>query len=144
RPRGKDPLISAVRKGDGELVLTLDRVRVELRVDRSRLTPRSLTTLRDRALQNFRSADGNGDGFVDEAEARRSPFLRDHFFVLDRKGAGRVSEAQMREHCDKVLALHARTMARRVSLVASQGTLGLWDLLDRNRDGVLGLREVRN
>ena len=50
----------------------------------------------------------------------------------------------MREYCDKVLALQARTMGRRVSLVASQGTLGLWDLLDRNRDGVLGLREVRN
>src|SRR5204863_4929891 len=34
--------------------------------------------------------------------------------------------------------------SRRVSLLGSQGVLGLWDLLDRNRDGVLGLREVRN
>jgi hypothetical protein len=34
-------------------------------------------------------------------------------------------------------------MGRRVSLVSSYRGEGLWDLLDRNRDGVLGLREVR-
>lgn len=48
------------------------------------------------------------------------------------------------DYVERVLELQARAMARRVSLRASRPGYGLWDLLDRNRDGILGLREMRD
>src|SRR5205085_2955711 len=48
------------------------------------------------------------------------------------------------EYFGRVLEPQARVMAKRVSLTVSRKGEGLWDILDRNRDGILGLREMRD
>jgi Ca2+-binding EF-hand superfamily protein len=141
RPAGKSD--GSLRKGDSELSLSLPGTRIELRCDRSWLSPRSLDKLRRDYLREFHSADLDGDGFINRAEAQRRPFIRDLFDALDRNRDGRISERELLDHVDQVLLLQAKAMARQVTLLVSHRGQGIWDLLDRNRDGVLGLREIR-
>ena len=90
----------------GEAILLLGRARVELRCDRSWLTPTAIKLLSQRYRRDVRPMDA--------------------------------------DYLERVLSLQAEAMARRVSVLASQPGEGLWDLLDRNRDGVLGVREMRD
>jgi Ca2+-binding EF-hand superfamily protein len=144
RPAEKSPLATSVRKtGDGSVVLQFGPSRVELRCDRSRLAPRFFTTLRQTYLREFKTADADGNGHVDRNEALRSPFLRGLFAALDRNEDGRIEEKELLDFLDGVQVLHARALASRASLVLSPPGSGLWNLLDTNRDGVLGLRELR-
>ncbi len=96
----------ALHKVNGEAVLVIGGARVELRCDRSWLSPRVLAGLKQRYRRDVRPADA--------------------------------------DYLERVLELQARAMGRRVSLRASGPASSLWDLLDRNRDGVLGLREMRD
>ena len=138
------PLAGMVRKvGDGTVVLQIGSARVELRCDRSRLDERFFTTLRQTYLREFTTADADGNGHLDRREAERSPFFRGQFAALDRNGDGRLEKKELLAYVDGVLALQAKAMACRASLLTSRPGAGLWDLLDANRDGVLGLREVR-
>jgi Ca2+-binding EF-hand superfamily protein len=144
RPTEKTPLSASVRKaGDGAVVLQFGASRVELRCDRSRMAARFFATMKQMYLREFRTADADGNGHVDRGEGARSPFLRGIFAALDRNEDGKVEEKEMLEYIDRVLVLHARALACRASLVVSPAGTGLWDLLDTNRDGVLGLRELR-
>lgn len=144
RPTGKAPLASAVRRAGADgVILQFGTARLELRCDHSRLGPHFFAGLRQTWLREFRTADANGDGRLDRGEAGRSPFFRDLFDALDRDGDGRIDEKEVLGYVDGVLALQARALAAQASLLTSQPGAGLWDLLDRNRDGQLGLREVR-
>lgn len=49
-----------------------------------------------------------------------------------------------KEYLEKILPLQVRSMAARASMLVSARGDGLWDLLDRNRDGILGVREARD
>jgi Ca2+-binding EF-hand superfamily protein len=95
----------SLHKENGEAILLIGGARVELRCDRSWLSPRALTGLKQRYQRDVRSPDA--------------------------------------EYLTRVLESQARAMAKRVSLTASRKGEGLWDILDRNRDGILGLREMR-
>jgi hypothetical protein len=95
----------SLHKENGELILVIGGARVELRCDRSWLSPRVVAGLKQRYRRDVRTPDA--------------------------------------EYVEHVLEPQARAMARRVSLRMSRKGDGLWDLLDRNRDGILGLREMR-
>ena len=144
RPTGKAPLASSVRPaGEGGVILQLGTARLDLRCDRSHLGPRFFATLRQTWVRAFHTADANGDGHLNRDEAGRSPFFRELFDALDRNTDGRVDEKEVLEYVDGVLALQARALGAQSSLLISQPGAGIWDLLDSNRDGTLGLREVR-
>jgi Ca2+-binding EF-hand superfamily protein len=144
RPSGKAPLASTVRRsGTGGVILQFGTARLELRCDHSHLGPHFFASLRQTWVRAFRTADANADGHLDRGEADRSPFFRDIFDALDRNGDGRIDEKEVLEYVDGVLAFQARALAAQSSLLISQPGAGLWDLLDTNRDGQLGLREVR-
>ena len=144
RPTGKTPLASAVRQsGEGGVILRFGTARLDLRCDRSHLGPHFFAALRQTWVRALHTADANGDGRLDRAEAGRSPFFRELFDALDRRGDSRVGEKEVLDYVEGVLALQARALGTQSSLLISQPGAGLWDLLDSNRDGTLGLREVR-
>src|SRR5262249_21235043 len=62
---------------------------------------------------------------------------------MDRDGDGKLTVKEMRSYLDRVQRLEAKAMASRVSLLVSGPGRGLFDLLDRDRDGRLSLRELR-
>ena len=53
-----------------------------------------LERLRRDALQEFRAADANGDGFLSLDEARRFPFVAKEFGRVDADGDGRISQEE--------------------------------------------------
>jgi len=66
---------------------------------------------RAEVLQQFRSADTNGDGYLSPEEMRRFPFLAKEFARIDTDGDGRISlpelEQARREQLERRLAKHA-------------------------------------
>jgi Ca2+-binding EF-hand superfamily protein len=126
---------------DGVLVLYLDGSRIELVAN---LGKASVLPEGDSAyLGRFRDADSNRDGFLDREEAKADRFFSSLFATLDRDGDNRVSRQELQDYLDQVQGRQTRALATRVSCVISSEGRGLFDLLDRDRDGRLGLREVR-
>ena len=62
---------------------------------------------------------------------------------MDRRGAGKVSLKDVLAYLDKIEDLRERAQASCVSLTVGDQGRGLFDLLDTNHDGRLGLREMR-
>jgi Ca2+-binding EF-hand superfamily protein len=91
----------------------------------------------------FKAADRDNNGYLDEKEAMASPFFRGIFKAMDRDGDGKLFEKEMLAYLDKIKELQAAAQKSCASLNVSDQGRGLFDLLDANRDGRLGLREMR-
>jgi Ca2+-binding EF-hand superfamily protein len=87
----------------------------------------------------FRALDTNRDGYVDSREVFKPPF---EFVALlrlaDRDGDGRISEKEF----DAFLELRSALPASPVVLTIADRGKSLFDFLDANRDGKLGMREL--
>jgi len=133
--------VTARPSGDGTVILTSGSARVELRVNEGQ--PVLLANLREQYLAQFRAAVQGGKGHVTPREAQVANFFPAQFPLLDQNGDGRLTEAELLAYLDGVQERQARALTRVVSLLVSGEGRGLFDLLDRNRDGVLSRREVR-
>ncbi len=91
----------------------------------------------------FRNADADENGTLDKGEANQNLLLSRSFALLDRNADDKLSEKEILAYLDSVLLAQARTLAGRPTAVISGEGRGLFDLLDRNRDGRLSLREMR-
>jgi Ca2+-binding EF-hand superfamily protein len=91
----------------------------------------------------FKAADRDNNGYLDEKEAMASPFFRGIFKAMDRDGDGKLFEKEMLAYLDTMKELQAAAQKSFASLTVSDRGRGLFDLLDTNRDGRLGLREMR-
>jgi Ca2+-binding EF-hand superfamily protein len=91
-------------------------------------------------LDRFRAADRDMNGYVERNEARNNPFFEPAFDSIDANGDRKLFESEVRAY------IKAREGAARsrTTLVISQQTNSLFGLLDLNRDGNLGLRELRS
>jgi hypothetical protein len=141
RPTEKVQRLKQTAEG---VILTVGGVWLEVRGDRSSLSASQIEEFQQRFHREVRSADLDGDGVVSQAEARRNLFLREQVTLFDRNADGRLTLQEIDAWLQSVLELQARAMARTVSMTVSSQGAGLWDILDRNRDGVLGLREMRS
>jgi Ca2+-binding EF-hand superfamily protein len=138
------PLVGRLRQTDHELGIDLGATRVELRTESGQAPAQLTAATREFYRTQFRAADQDNNGYLDQQEARRSGFFANLFKQMDRDGDGKLFEKEMLAYLDEVQDLQTRAAACCVSLrVADQGR-GLFDLLDTNRDGHLGLREMRN
>lgn len=138
-------LADALRQQQDDLaLLDLGKTRMELRQSEQERKKNYFTDiLRSQLTQLFRAADKDGNGYVDEKEAKASPQFRNIFKTLDRDGDGKVHEKEMLAYFDKMQEIQKRARAACVTLTLRDQSRGLFDLLDSNRDGKLGLRELR-
>lgn len=92
----------------------------------------------------FKAADKDGNGYVDAKEAEANPLFRSVFKAMDRDGDGKVTEKEVDDYLELAQKTQDQARASSVALVVSDQSRGLFDLLDTNRDGKLGIRELRN
>jgi hypothetical protein len=129
---------------DGKLILTAENVRLELAA-----APRPFRSEQqsgETLLREFTAADSSQDSRQDgriRREDNPAGFLAALFPLLDRDHDDVVTRDEAERYVQEVLPLEAAAAASRLTLVVSSRGDGLFDLADRNRDGRLGLRELR-
>jgi Ca2+-binding EF-hand superfamily protein len=135
-------LADKVKTFDGLALLELATTRVELRGEDEFSSDSFAPFVRLQYTVLFKQADKNKDGYLDEKEANASIF-GSAFKAMDRDGDGKVSEQELNAYLDLLGDLQARANKACVSLVVTDESRGLFDLLDANRDGRLSVREMR-
>jgi Ca2+-binding EF-hand superfamily protein len=144
RAGAKDsPLASKLRFTRGLAWLDLGRSRLDLRSTSSYQPDRTAGILRTQVLAQFKQADKDQNGYLDEKEARNSRVFADLFKAADRDGDGRLYEQEVIAYLDVLSDWQQRARAACVTLVLTNQSRGLFDLLDVDRDGRLSVREMR-
>ncbi len=100
--------------------------------------------LRDQYITQFKMADADNNGYLDEKEAMKSPLFRNIFKALDADGDGMLFEKEMVAYVDKVEDLQRAVRQGCVTLALSDRGSGVFDLMDRDHDGRLSVRELRD
>jgi len=140
---GASPALAGTLKSlNGPALLDLGASRVELRGDADSGADMYGSILRVQSTVFFKQADKDASGYVDENEAKGT-FMAGAFAAMDRDGDGKVTEAEFNAYQDLLTDLHARLKKACVTVVLSDESRGLFDLLDANRDGRLSVREMR-
>jgi Ca2+-binding EF-hand superfamily protein len=139
------PLEKSVRRGDGgSLVLELGTTRIEMGLAGGSSTSiRVADRLRQQYLAQFRAADKDNNNYLDKDEAMRSPFYRNTFRTMDRNDDGKLFEKEVLAYLDKMKELKEIALRSCASMSVKDQGRGLFDLFDANRDGRLGVREMR-
>jgi Ca2+-binding EF-hand superfamily protein len=141
---GRSPLGGMVKVQDELALLDLGATRADLRLGEEDSGYEGFTGLfRQQILAQFKIADKDNNGYVDETEAKGNPVFRGLFKAMDRDGDGKLYEKEVIAYLDQYQDLQTRATASCVTLVLSDQGRGLFDLLDVNRDGRLSVREMR-
>jgi Ca2+-binding EF-hand superfamily protein len=141
---GRSPLSSKVQVQESTALLDLGLTRAELRTSSDEAEADTFGyIIRQQLAIQFKQADTNADGFIDENEAKNSRLFKNLFKTLDRNGNGKVSEKDLDAFIDHIDELQKRVTAACVTLELTDQSRGLFDLLDTNRDGRLSVRELR-
>jgi Ca2+-binding EF-hand superfamily protein len=135
---GRDESMPARSLSPSGLVLTFRDTRIDLH--RNALEPASLEKRKQSYLSRFKALDANGDGFLDSKEIYRPPF---EFVALlrlaDRDGDGKLSMKELEAYAE----LQAKAISCFTVLTIADRGQSLFELLDADRDGRLGQRELR-
>jgi Ca2+-binding EF-hand superfamily protein len=148
-PGGKPrPLSSMVRPGTaGTLLITLGDSQIDMRRNDAvtggsdeQLKAQS-DALRQQYVARLKEADPQDRGFVEMSDLKRGQFsqLQLLFSLADRNADGKLTVAEVEAWFD----LQAKAITSYVSLAVTENGRGLFEILDANRDGSLGLRELR-
>jgi Ca2+-binding EF-hand superfamily protein len=136
-------LADKVRVEDAVSMLDLGATRLELRRgDDKKPSNRFMEYIKPQFSMLFKSADKDNNGYLDEKEAKNGPIFGGIFKQMDRDGDGKVSEKEMLAYFDDMMRLEERARESCVTLVLRDQSRGLFDMLDSNRDGKLGVREI--
>jgi Ca2+-binding EF-hand superfamily protein len=138
------PLAKAVRSSSGgTLLLELGSAQIELgRGDTSSETQIAVR-LRQQYLNQFRAADKDNNGYLDKSEAEQNRLYRGVFTMMDRDGDGKLFEKEVVAYLDKMKELQEGALRSCASLAVKDQGRGLFDMVDANSDGRLGVRELR-
>ena len=146
-PDGKArDLAYAVRPGtSGTLLINLGDSQIDLRRTDNvtgggdeQIKQQSEFTRR-RYIALLKQADPKDRGYVELSDLKMPQFgeLQFLFKLADRDGDGKLTEAEI----NAWFALQAKAIGSYVSLSVTENGRGLFEILDANRDGSLGLRE---
>jgi Ca2+-binding EF-hand superfamily protein len=140
------PLAGKVTARGQQALLDLTTTQLDLRgSDESRSDPLA-GTVKDQYLGEFKKhkkTDAAGNAYLDEKAAGDSRLFRVLFKAIDRNGNGRISEKDLLAYVDHVRQLQGKARAGCATLVLSDESRGLFDLLDTNGDRRLSVREMR-
>jgi Ca2+-binding EF-hand superfamily protein len=140
---GRGPLAGKTEKRDGLALLDLGVTRLDLRRSEDNQPDRLGGLVREQYLAQFRQADPDGKGYVEESKVKNNRLFRGLFKAMDRDGDGKVTEKEFLAYLDHAQELQKRARAGCVTLDLSDESRGLFDLLDTDRDGRLSVREMR-
>jgi Ca2+-binding EF-hand superfamily protein len=99
--------------------------------------------IRQQILAQFKAADKDNKGYLDEKAANASRVFGGLFKQMDRDGDGKLTEKEVIAWLDHIAEMQNRATACCATLVLSDQSRGLFDLLDNNRDRQLSIREMR-
>ncbi len=140
----KDAAVTASTTPDGMVRLELDNLRGSTcrspTVGRGRPRP---TLCGSAILAEFKAADRDGNGYLDETEAMQSGVFRNLFKAMDRDGDGKLFEKEVIAYLDAMQDLQSAASAGCASASFADDSRGLFGLADLNHDGKLSLREMR-
>lgn len=128
---------------EGTVTLELGSTQLEFGGRDTSSEPQLAVRLRQQYLAQFRMADRDNNGYIDEKEAQQSPVYRKVFRMLDRDGDGKLFEKEIVAYLDRMKKLQESAMRSCASLAVKDQGRGLFDLVDANSDGRLGVREMR-
>jgi Ca2+-binding EF-hand superfamily protein len=138
------PLAKAVRSSPGgTLLLELGSAQIELGRSDTSSDPQFAVRLRQQYLNQFRAADKDNNGYLDKSEAEKNRLYRGVFAMMDRDGDGKLFEKEVVAYLDKMKELQEGALRSCASLAVKDQGRGLFDLVDTNSDGRLGVRELR-
>jgi Ca2+-binding EF-hand superfamily protein len=137
--------IKAEQGKEGQVVLDLGNTRVDLRLDRGDNRNMLVRPVNDDVLykMQFTNADQDNNGYLDATEARGSPFFGGLFQAMDADGDGKLYLKEILAYVESTKELQTKAQNSFAALSWSDQGKGLFDLLDRNNDGRLGVRELR-
>jgi Ca2+-binding EF-hand superfamily protein len=135
------PLAGRIELKDGLLLLDLRLTLLEMRVDDADRTDQFAGIVRQAILTQFKQADTNNNGTLNETEANRT--FGPLFKAMDRDHDGKLTEKEVVDYLDEYAKIHALARAACVTLALTDVSRGLFDLLDTDRDGRLSVREMR-
>jgi Ca2+-binding EF-hand superfamily protein len=138
--RGANSEVSVHQTAEG-VAIRLEDTLIELACNQGKL--RTLPADPQYYRDLFRAAAADGKGSLDRRAAGRYPYLNTWFDLIDRQGTGKVDEKAFQTYLTEIHERLAQALACRAALLVSDEGQGLFDLLDQNRDGRLGLRELR-
>jgi Ca2+-binding EF-hand superfamily protein len=142
-----DPHV-AVSAGNAQITsglarIDLGRTRVDLRVNNAYSSDQIAGILRQQFLAQFKQADKANVGYLDEKAVKANRTFSSLFRAMDRDGDGKLYESEVIAYLDQLAELQNRARAACVTLALTNTSRGMFDLLDTNRDGRLGVREMR-
>jgi Ca2+-binding EF-hand superfamily protein len=87
--------------------------------------------------------DQDGNGYLDRKELQRVPNLVAMFPLLDGDGDGKLFQTEIQAYLEKIAPILEASMTGSLTVNVAEEGRGLFSFLDANKDGRLGLREVR-
>ncbi|HVS34298.1 MAG TPA: EF-hand domain-containing protein [Gemmataceae bacterium] len=143
-PQNPTPRAVSVSAADGVVRIEMDNAHLELRIGGGQgVGANRSAAQRQRILAEFKNADRDGNGYLDEMEAMQSPIFSSIFKAADRDGDGKLFEKEVIAYLDAMQDLQNAASAGCASASFSDDSRGLFDLVDTNHDGRLSLRELR-
>lgn len=137
-------LAKSVRSSSGgALMLELGAAHIELGNGDTAGGVQFAVQVRDQYLAQFRGADKDNNGYLDKNEADRNPLYRNVFKMMDRDGDGKLFEKEIVAYLDKMKELQEAAVKSCASLAVQDQGRGLFERVDTNGDGRLGMRELR-
>jgi Ca2+-binding EF-hand superfamily protein len=138
------PLAEQFAIKDGSLLLDLRLTLLELRVDDVDSTVQLASIARQAVLAQFKQADTDNQGYLDETKAKANRLFGPAFKAMDRDHDGKVTEKEVNAYLDEYAKIQVLARAACVTLALTDVSRGLFDLLDTDRDGRLSVREMRH
>ena len=105
------PLARQVRQARDSVVVNLDASQMDLEVKGGDLKGSNKDLIRQVYEGQFDQADKDGNGYLDEKEAKQSGFFSNSFKAMDLDGDGKLFKKEMLEYLDRFADLQARALA---------------------------------
>jgi Ca2+-binding EF-hand superfamily protein len=142
-------------KGSGalltsQLAIKNDRLWVDLGLSRGELqldeveqpTEQFTEIIKQQIVLQFKQADSENKGFLDEKQAKGNRVFGNLFKMVDRDNDGKITEKEVVAFFEEYLKIQAKAQAS-VTLSITDESRGLFDIVDADRDNKLSLREMR-